>query len=513
MSENQQQGFKRINFFKGFLTTEKDWNDAERYHIDKRRLHNRMLHSAGIVYGYAGDLRVNARARGDLSVEVQPGYAVDGMGNDLMIFDATIRNINLEEFRLPQTVYVVLRYYEELTDFIAYKENLEYKGHRRVLESCRVELSQTEPDITREVELARIYLEKGVQRIRDARDPSAPSPNEIDMRYTPRGGLSGSTLPPHLRLRLENLLMAIRRGALEYTRRGVIAAHDVVQACNTALMLLYANLLDLRNIFDIFKLIIDCEGEMALDVDVHHPNIAQKKEFSEYRRQVEILRGLLAEGKNNMDSYMNLLAYQSKCADIALSAVAGEKAQIEAPAEKKDTTVKAADIKDWEGVKALPQPKPSMDLEGLTWVLVDEIEILNKESEDKHLFQVKEAKDSYRSRQKLKYPDGTTVEDTGRAHVDGYSEFKIMNITPGRPVVILRRMDYVYGDYELELMVNGKKVGIVSCTGTDRVHRWRNWPALISAEHITEANLTIRQQSVTAGRDINMFHIWVYQPK
>ena len=60
MSESVQ-GFKRINFFKGFLTTEKDWNDAERYHIDKRRLHNRMLHSPGIVYGYNGDLRVQAR--------------------------------------------------------------------------------------------------------------------------------------------------------------------------------------------------------------------------------------------------------------------------------------------------------------------------------------------------------------------------------------------------------------------------------------------------------------------
>lgn len=116
MSDAPQQGFKRINFFKGFLTTEKDWNDAERYHIDKRRLHNRMLHSPGIVYGYAGDLRVSARARGDLSVEVQPGYAIDGMGNDLKIFDAAIRNINLEEFRLPQTIYVVLRYYEELTE-------------------------------------------------------------------------------------------------------------------------------------------------------------------------------------------------------------------------------------------------------------------------------------------------------------------------------------------------------------------------------------------------------------
>jgi hypothetical protein len=510
MSE-QVQGFKRINFFKGFLTTEKDWNDAERYHIDKRRLHNRMMHSPGIVYGYAGDLRVTARARGDLSVEVQPGYAIDGMGNDLMIQDAAIRNINLEEFKLPQTIYIVLRYYEELTDFIAYKENLEYKGHRRVLESCKVELSQTEPDITREVELARIHLEKGVQRIRDARDPHAPAANEIDMRYAQKGGNAGSSLPGSLRVRLDNLLNQVRRGALEYTRRGVVSAHDVVQACNTALMLMYANLLDLKNVFDVFKLIIETEGEMSLDVDVHHPTIAQKKEFSEYRRQVEILRGLLAENKNNTEAFQNLLAYQAKCAEIALSAVAGEKPVLVAPEEKKEQ--KVADIKDWEGVKVMPQPKPSMNLEGIEWVLVDEIEILNKESEDKHLFNIKEAKDSYRSRQKLKYPDGTTVEDTGRAHVDGYSEFKLLNITPGRPVVILRRMDYVYGDYEIEMVVNGKKATIVACNGTDRVHRWRNWPAMIPAEAVSDGSITVRQQSVTAGRDINMFHIWVYQPK
>jgi len=512
MSDAAQQGFKRINFFKGFLTTEKDWNDAERYHIDKRRLHNRLLHSPGIIYGYAGDLKVTARARGDLSVEVQPGYAIDGQGNDLMIFDAAIRNINLEEFRLPQTIYVVLRYYEELTDFIAYKENLEYKGHRRVLESCRVEISQTEPDINREVELARIYLEKGVARVRDARDTSDPKGNEIDMRFTPRGGMSGSNMPPALRLRLENLLNTIRRGAIEYSRRGVISAHDVIQATNTALMMLYGNMLDLKNVFDVFKLIVEAEGELALDVDVHHPTIAQKKEFSEYRRQVEILRGLLGENKNNMDSYMNLLAYQAKCTEIMSSAVAGEKPLIQAPEEKKEVA-KVADIKDWGGVKGMPQPKQQMDLDGMTWVLVDEIEILNKDSEDKHMFTIKEAKDSYRSRQKLKYPDGTTIEDTGRAHVDGYSEFKLLNITPGRPVIVLRRMDYVYGDYELEMAVNGKKVTVVSCVGTDRVHRWRNWPAMIPADAVTDSSLMVRQQSITAGRDINMFHIWVFQPK
>jgi len=54
---------------------------------------------------------------------------------------------------------------------------------------------------------------------------------------------------------------------------------------------------------------------------------------------------------------------------------------------------------------------------------------------------------------------------------------------------------------------------VVSCVGTDRVHRWRNWPALIASENVTGDSLIVRQQSVTAGRDINMFHIWVYQPK
>jgi hypothetical protein len=74
-------------------------------------------------------------------------------------------------------------------------------------------------------------------------------------------------------------------------------------------------------------------------------------------------------------------------------------------------------------------------------------------------------------------------------------------------------MDYVYGDYELEYLVNGKSAGVISCSGTDRIHRWRNWPFLIAAEHVTDGTLTIRQAAVTAGRDVNLFHIWVYQPK
>ncbi len=506
------KGFKRINFFKGFLTTEKDWNDAEQYHIDKRMLHNRVLHSPGVVMGYGGELRVVARARGDLSVEVQPGYGIDGQGHDLVLWDAVIKNINPEEYRLPQTIYVVLRFNEEMTDFIAYKENLEYKGHRRVLEACTVELSQTEPDINREVELARIYLEKGATRVRDARDPADPRANEIDRRFVPLAGVAGSRLEPALRMRMQSVLWQLRKTFLAYTRRGVLSAHDILHCTSTALMMDASNMVDLRNVFDVFYLIVESEGELCLDVDVSHPNIAQKKEFSDYKRHVEILRGLLAEGKNNIEAYTNLLAYQSKASEVAELAVAGEKAVIEKPEEKKEE-VKVAELSDWESVKQLPKPKESMDLEGMTWLMVDQIDILDKESEEKHEFAIKDAKDSYRSRQKLKYPDGSVVESTGRAHVGGYATYKIHNLTPGRPVVILRRMDYVYGDYEIEYFVNDKSAAVASCQGTDRIHRWRNWPVLIEAEHVTAASLTIKQVAVTAGRDVNVFHIWVYQPK
>src|SRR5258706_6592147 len=87
------KAFKRINFFKGFLTTEHDWNDAERYHLEKRKLHNRLCHAPGVVAGHAGELRVNARARGDLSLEVQPGYAIDGQGHDLILWDTQIKTL------------------------------------------------------------------------------------------------------------------------------------------------------------------------------------------------------------------------------------------------------------------------------------------------------------------------------------------------------------------------------------------------------------------------------------
>jgi len=87
----EQANFKRINFFEGFFTTDEDWNSAEAYHLEKRRLHNRVLHTPGVVPVESGGLKVQARGRGDLSFEVAPGYGIDGRGNEMVLRDPAVK--------------------------------------------------------------------------------------------------------------------------------------------------------------------------------------------------------------------------------------------------------------------------------------------------------------------------------------------------------------------------------------------------------------------------------------
>jgi hypothetical protein len=262
-------------------------------------------------------------------------------------------------------------------------------------------------------------------------------------------------------------------------------------------------------------LILEMQQEVAVDVEVNHPTLAQKKEFADFRKHVEILKGLMGERRYTADALQNMCAYQQKAGEIVASVFAGGP-----PVQLDDGTPKPAAAKkaggmDWEGVKAIAaQDLPNeIDVDGQTWAMVDKIDVMDKESEEKHTLVINDAKDSYRSRQKLKYPDGTVIEDVGRAHVGGYTQFTVGNLKAGKPLAIVRRMDYVYGDYEIEFFVDGKNAGVCSCAGTDRVHRWRNWPYVIAGELITKDKVTVKQNAGTAGRDINMFRYWFYQPK
>ncbi|MFT7621523.1 MAG: hypothetical protein ACI9WU_000687 [Myxococcota bacterium] len=500
--------FKRINFFRGFMTTEEDWNAAERYHIEKRKLHNRLMHAPGLVPHAMGGFKVGARGKGELAVEVSAGYAVDGEGNDIVLPETDIKPVNPGDFKLPNTIYIVARYIEEFTDFIAYKENLEFKGHRRVAERCRIDVEVIEPDITREIELCRIYLEPGVRRITEPRDPENPKANEIDRRFRPVAGFVGSNLAPAT-LRDVGDLLELGKNTYSYLFHDlrILTASDVLHALLSLEMLLKSNLVDLDTLLNLFDMIAALQWQMIQDIDSNYPQFGSRKEFGAFKKNLEIARGMGKEEKN-LDFLINTVGYQRKSCE-SLQDLFAHKLQAATPA----SDVGAPTDKVFEAIKVRSADfTKKLEIEGAKFKMLDIIDLIDEKSESSHKFKIDQARDRYRTRQKLKYPDGVTVEDVGVAYEGGFAEFEITGCTPKKDVIMITRMDYVHGDYETEMYVNGKKVGNSVCPGNDRRFRWRNWPFVIPGEYVNEPTLKIKQVPITAGRDVNMFKIWFYHP-
>ena len=179
--------FKRISFFEGFFTKADDWNESQKYHIEKRRLHNKSLHIPGVVPNYSGELKVTPAGR--FSLYIAPGYAIDGEGHDLFMTEPKQLDIRISDYTLPQTVYITISYDEQKIDKRENVANPTLTGYAFIKEMPKVEVSTREPDNFLILELARIELGKGVKEIKDAEDSLNPKRNEIDLRNIKEAGV------------------------------------------------------------------------------------------------------------------------------------------------------------------------------------------------------------------------------------------------------------------------------------------------------------------------------------
>jgi hypothetical protein len=76
--------FTRNNYFTGKLLVERDFTDETRFHMEKLRHHEQLLHGWGVVCGLKVKPHPNEACR-DRFVCVEPGSAIDCCGHDIVV--------------------------------------------------------------------------------------------------------------------------------------------------------------------------------------------------------------------------------------------------------------------------------------------------------------------------------------------------------------------------------------------------------------------------------------------
>lgn len=117
---------KRTDYFHGMLMTERDFREEQIYHIEKRKLLNRMLHGWGVVCG----LKVKPTVPPSPNILVEGGLALDCFGNEILVceeqtVDLTVKPCATTAAYDPcaqyvlesqdQALYVVIKYDERGT--------------------------------------------------------------------------------------------------------------------------------------------------------------------------------------------------------------------------------------------------------------------------------------------------------------------------------------------------------------------------------------------------------------
>jgi hypothetical protein len=87
-SFNDARSVERPAFFDGQALFASDLDGIAAFHRSMRWLHNRSLHQVGIGNGLA----VSGR-RGDREVRVQPGYALDSEGREIVLLDDQVESV------------------------------------------------------------------------------------------------------------------------------------------------------------------------------------------------------------------------------------------------------------------------------------------------------------------------------------------------------------------------------------------------------------------------------------
>lgn len=110
MNNNQIYPFERNRYYAGKMLTSADFQAEQTYFNDKRRFLNNLMYGAGVICG------LGVVSLDDLSILVESGVAIDGMGREIVVDSAVVKKLSsLEGFDKlsSDTAVICLRYREK----------------------------------------------------------------------------------------------------------------------------------------------------------------------------------------------------------------------------------------------------------------------------------------------------------------------------------------------------------------------------------------------------------------
>ncbi|MGD8594102.1 MAG: hypothetical protein PVF82_14825 [Gammaproteobacteria bacterium] len=288
--------YKRMNFFTGFFTTAQDWNDGQQYHLEKRRLHNRTMHSPGIVRDEKNELRIIAK--GGFVVEIQPGAALDGYGREIYIsqpYDLTI------DPATTGTLYIAVQYSERDSDYVENDQEPLYSGYTRVTEAFTLQARASLPNNEDWMELARIDFKNGLSEITTA---------DIDRSNVLWAGAVGVVLPqldPAVKERIKDEMGYKRETFAELTAIfPVPSIADVRYIALSIDLLVRSNNLQTERVQEVLELLALVELDVEQEIGNRYNGIVNRTEYQEYQNKVGVLNEAVSSTGSTIDDLLDL---------------------------------------------------------------------------------------------------------------------------------------------------------------------------------------------------------------
>jgi hypothetical protein len=504
--EDRLEPFKRANFFSGLQAGPGFWNAMEDYHFGKESLYNRLFHGYGVVLGYLDSLEVQAeKTKGGLiTLLVARGVAIDGLGRPLFLYEPQVLVLDPKKFKLPLTVFVVIKYDEHYEDYYQNADNPDLQGYQKRLETIKIDIVAEIREPEMEIELARILLTEedggGIREIRNNDDFSDPGVNTLDYRFVP--------FAPRTKKGVSSYLFKFLVELLDYTRTVAASGYEVLPLVSlrnlqntamTAKMIVQCAGISFDDIIYLLSPFFDSDHQVLFDIAEHERTHTEEGRLYTVKNDYEIARTAMYELGDRLKSYNG--SYEE---------IDGILKAHRAVMDGLRKTLIAKEISS-DDIKYISYTMPHVLLFGEDrYTLVDTLNLGSRESIESHQFELIDCAHPSTSNEAFYYPDGILVRDTVKRWIGGSMRFHLRNIIRGRKMLIIRRTDIHQGNYSVEVAMEGTQARTLDVDGIDTKHRWRNLFVLYDEGEVKENTPVVSFGIGEKGRD-NSGTVWIYQ--